>query len=51
MDDATKATLEAIERFNDAFNRHDVDAVMAAMTDDCVFESTSPPLGERHEGP
>jgi ketosteroid isomerase-like protein len=50
MDDATKATLEAIERFNDAFNRHDVDAVMAAMTDDCVFESTSPPLGERHEG-
>ena len=51
MDDATKATLEAIERFNDAFNRYDVDAVMAAMTDDCVFESTSPPLGERHEGP
>ena len=51
MDDATKATLEAVERFNDAFNRHDVDAVMAAMTDDCVFESTAPPLGERHEGP
>jgi ketosteroid isomerase-like protein len=51
MDDATKATLEAVDRFNDAFNRHDVDAVMAAMTDDCVFESTSPPLGERHEGP
>jgi ketosteroid isomerase-like protein len=40
----------AVERFNEAFNAHDVDAVMAAMTDDCVFESTSPPLGERHEG-
>jgi ketosteroid isomerase-like protein len=43
-------TLEAVERFNDAFNRHDVDAAMAAMTDDCVFESTSPPFGDRHEG-
>jgi ketosteroid isomerase-like protein len=50
MDDETKATLETVERFNDAFNRHDVDAVMAAMTDDCVFESTAPPLGERHTG-
>jgi ketosteroid isomerase-like protein len=28
-----------------------VDAVLAAMTDDCVFESTSPPDGVRHEGP
>lgn len=43
-------TAAAIERFNEAFNRHDVDAVMAAMTDDCVFESTAPPEGERHEG-
>ena len=43
-------TRAAVDRFNDAFNRHDVDAVMTAMTDDCVFESTSPPHGERHEG-
>jgi ketosteroid isomerase-like protein len=49
-DPATAATLAAIERFNDAFNRHDVDAVMAAMTDDCVFESTSPPDGPRFVG-
>ncbi|MFA5883646.1 MAG: nuclear transport factor 2 family protein [Acidimicrobiia bacterium] len=48
-DDIT--TLAAVDRFNEAFNRHDVDAVMAAMTDDCVFESTSPPLGTRVEGP
>jgi ketosteroid isomerase-like protein len=41
---------EAVDRFNDAFNEHDVDAVMAAMTDDCVFESTAPPHGERFEG-
>jgi ketosteroid isomerase-like protein len=47
----TKATLEAIERFNDAFGRHDVDGVMEAMTDDCVFENTCPPPdGERYEG-
>ncbi|MET0421764.1 MAG: nuclear transport factor 2 family protein [Acidimicrobiia bacterium] len=44
------ATRAAIERFNDAFNRHDVDAVMAAMTDDCVFEDTSPTDGRRHVG-
>lgn len=45
------ATIVAVERFNAAFERHEVDAVMAAMTADCVFENTSPaPDGERHEG-
>lgn len=40
-----------IERFNEAFNRHDVDAIMAHMTDDCVFENTRPaPDGSRIEG-
>jgi ketosteroid isomerase-like protein len=47
----TSATLAAIERFNVAFNARDVDAVMAAMTDDCLFESTCPPPdGVRYEG-
>ena len=47
----TEATLAVIERFNEAFNRHDVDAIMALMTDDCVFENTYPPPdGERYEG-
>ena len=50
MADDSAATATAVDTFNEAFNRHDVDAVMAAMTDDCVFESTSPPFGERHEG-
>jgi ketosteroid isomerase-like protein len=46
-----EATLAAVDRFNEAFNRHDVDAIMALMTDDCVFESTSPaPDGRRYEG-
>ena len=46
---ATEA-LAAVDRFNEAFGRHDVDGVMAAMTDDCVFENTSPPEGIRYEG-
>jgi ketosteroid isomerase-like protein len=44
------ATLAAVTRFNEAFARRDVDAVMAAMTDDCVFESTEPPDGRRYQG-
>lgn len=51
MDAATAATLETIQLFNAAFNRHDVDAVMALMTEDVIFENTSPPPnGERREG-
>lgn len=50
MDEESTATLAAVEAFNEAFNTHDVDAVMACMTDDAVFESTSPPAGERYEG-
>lgn len=45
------ATRAAVDRFNEAFSRHDVDAIMALMTDDCVFDSTRPPPdGERFEG-
>src|SRR5690606_28658074 len=44
-------TMGVVDRFNEAFNRHDVDAVMALMTEDCVFESTGPaPDGVRHAG-
>ncbi len=49
-DDVTRGTISAVERFNDALNDHDVDAAIALMTDDAVFESTSPPDGERYEG-
>jgi ketosteroid isomerase-like protein len=41
---------EAVARFGAAFDRRDVDAIMAAMTEDCVFESTAPPDGVRYEG-
>jgi ketosteroid isomerase-like protein len=51
VEDQTAETIAAVARFNAAFERHDVDAVMAAMSDDCLFESTGPaPDGERHTG-
>ena len=41
----------ALMRFSAAFGRGDVDAIMALMTDDCVFEATGPaPDGVLHEG-
>ena len=47
----TATTLDIIDRFNDVFNKHDIDAIMALMTDDVVFENTFPrPDGERYEG-
>ena len=49
-DAQTKATIEAIERFNEAFNTHDVDAIMRLMTEDVVFDNTHPPDGKRYEG-
>ncbi len=40
-----------LARFSAAFGRGDVDAIMALMTDDCLFEATGPaPDGVRHEG-
>lgn len=43
------ATLQA---FADAWNRHDIDALMSFMTDDCVFQPAAGPLacGTRFEG-
>jgi len=43
--------IQVVERFNEALNAHDVDAMMELMTEDCVFENTSPaPDGVRYEG-
>ena len=42
---------ETIQRFHDALNRRDLDALAGLITDDCVFEATSPaPDGTRHVG-
>jgi len=44
-------TREVIDRFNEAFSRHDADALAEWLTDDSVFEDTWPaPDGHRYEG-
>ncbi len=34
-------TVETLQAFADAWNRHDIDALMSFMTEDCVFESSA----------
>jgi ketosteroid isomerase-like protein len=49
--DATPTTRTVIDGFNQAFNLHDADAVEALLTEDTIFEDTSPaPDGRRIEG-
>lgn len=45
-------TTDDLEAFAQAFNRHDLDAIMAMMTEDCVFETSAGPdmAGTRHVG-
>ena len=46
-----QSTRTAINSFNEAFNRHDADALAAFLTEDTVFEDTSPaPDGRRIDG-
>jgi ketosteroid isomerase-like protein len=46
-----QATRTTIDRFNEVFNRHDADALATLLTEDTVFEDTSPaPDGRRIEG-
>lgn len=51
--DASDATtLKLLDDFAAAWNRHDVDALMACMAPDCVFEAAAGPdvTGARHVG-
>ncbi|MCU1676664.1 MAG: hypothetical protein JWM93_1422 [Frankiales bacterium] len=50
MDQLTERPAAVVAAFNEAFGAHDVAAVRALMTDDCVFVDTTPPEGVRHEG-
>ena len=46
-----QATRTTIDSFNDVFNRHDADGLAAFLTEDTVFEDTSPaPDGRRIDG-
>lgn len=46
------ATLELVTRFENLFISRDLDAIMACMTDDPVFEHVAPPTASvgRHQG-
>ena len=47
-----KVTTEVLQSFADAWNRHDVDALMSFMTEDCLFEASAGPevCGTRYAG-
>ena len=38
-----EVTTEMLQAFAEAWNRHDVDALMSFMTEDCVFEASAGP--------
>jgi steroid delta-isomerase-like uncharacterized protein len=40
---SAKVTVETLQAFADAWNRHDADALMSFMTDDCVFDASAGP--------
>jgi ketosteroid isomerase-like protein len=39
----TAVTADTLAAFSDAFNRHDADALMGFMTEDCVFDAAGGP--------
>ena len=45
-------TVEMLAEFAAAWNRHDIDALMSFMSEDCVFETVGGPeqYGSRHAG-
>jgi ketosteroid isomerase-like protein len=45
-----REAVVAVAAFGRAFAAKDIDAIMARMTADCVFEDTGPPDGHRHVG-
>jgi steroid delta-isomerase-like uncharacterized protein len=38
---SVEVTVEMLQAFADAWNRHDPEALMAFMSDDCVFEASA----------
>ena len=46
-----ESPIRVVLEFNEAFNRHDVAGMMQLMSDDCIFENTSPaPDGAVYSG-
>lgn len=40
-DAVDQVSVELLQAFADAWNRHDIDALMSFMTDDCIFEASA----------
>lgn len=51
-DSSGQITVDVLQDFADAWNRHDIDALMAFMSEDCVFEASAGPVvsGTRYVG-
>ena len=49
---SAEVTIQRLQAFADAWNSHDLDALMSFMTADCVFEASAGPdvCGTRFEG-
>ncbi|HEY8601406.1 MAG TPA: nuclear transport factor 2 family protein [Thermomicrobiales bacterium] len=49
---ATSVTIDTLRQFLDAFNRHDLDAIMDFFADECVLETPrgADPWGRRYVG-
>lgn len=43
MAQSKQVTQDFLQSFADAFNAHDIKAIMSQMTDDCVFEASAGP--------
>jgi len=52
MAQSNTVTKDFLQSFADAFNAHDVNAIMSHMTNDCVFEASAGPDfdGEKFSG-
>jgi len=51
-ENSNQVTVEMLQAFAEAWNRHDVDALMSFMSEDCIFESSAgdDTCGTRYEG-
>ena len=52
MADDPRVTVETLKSILDAFNRHDLDAIMSFFADDCTFDMPRGPhpFGQRYAG-
>jgi ketosteroid isomerase-like protein len=52
MAQSKNVTKDFLQSFADAFNAHDINAIMSHMTHDCVFEASAGPdiNGEKFQG-